>query len=192
MKTAGPAPSRSSHTFYCPDAPRTTSSKYFITRSTCMQKINPFLWFDSEAEDAANFYTGIFRNSRIVNVSRYGDSGPGTKGRVMSVTFELEGQTFLALNGGPMFTFSPAISFFVNCETQSEVDELWARLCEGGEPSRCGWLKDKFGVSWQIIPSVLGKLLQGSEPAKSSRVMEAMMKMGKIEIAELKEAAAQS
>jgi len=157
-----------------------------------MQKINPFLWFDSEAEDAANFYTSIFRNSRIVNVSRYGDAGPGGKGRVMSVSFELEGQTFMALNGGPMFTFSPAISFFVNCEKQAEVDDLWARLCEGGEPSRCGWLKDRFGVSWQIIPSVLGKLLQGSEPAKSSRVMEAMMKMGKIEIAELKEAAAQS
>jgi len=157
-----------------------------------MQKINPFLWFDSEAEDAANFYTSIFRNSRIVNVSRYGDAGPGGKGRVMSVSFELDGQTFMALNGGPMFTFSPAISFFVNCETQTEVDDLWARLCEGGEPSRCGWLKDRFGVSWQIIPSVLGRLLQGSEPAKSSRVMEAMMKMGKIEIAELKEAAAQS
>src|SRR5438105_5838982 len=120
-----------------------------------MQKITPFLWFDNNAEEAANFYTSIFKNSKILSISRYGEAGPGPKGSVMSATFELEGQKFMALNGGPQFTFSPAISFFVNCETQPEVDELWEKLSAGGKKNRCGWLQDKFGVSWQIVPSIL-------------------------------------
>jgi len=154
-----------------------------------IQKIKPFLWFDGRAEEAANFYTGIFNNSRIVNVSRYGDAGPGPKGSAMSVTFELEGQTFLALNGGPMFTFTPAISFLINCETQAEVDNLWTRLSDGGEKSRCGWLKDKFGLSWQVVPSILGTLLQSKDTGKAGRVMEAMMTMDKLDIARLEKAA---
>jgi predicted 3-demethylubiquinone-9 3-methyltransferase (glyoxalase superfamily) len=154
-----------------------------------IQKIKPFLWFDGRAEEAANFYTGIFKNSRVLNVSRYGDAGPGPKGSAMSVTFELEGQTFLALNGGPMFTFTPAISFLINCETQAEVDDLWTRLSEGGEKSRCGWLKDKFGLSWQVVPSILGTLLQSKDTGKASRVMEAMMTMDKLDIARLEKAA---
>jgi len=154
-----------------------------------IQKIKPFLWFDGRAEEAANFYTGIFKNSRIVNVSRYGDAGPGPKGSAMSVTFELEGQTFLALNGGPMFTFTPAISFLINCETQAEVDNLWTRLSDGGEKSRCGWLKDKFGLSWQVVPSILGTLLQSKDTGKAGRVMEAIMTMDKLDIARLEKAA---
>jgi len=154
-----------------------------------IQKIKPFLWFDGRAEEAANFYTGIFKNSRVLNVSRYGDAGPGPKGSAMSVTFELEGQTFLALNGGPMFTFTPAISFLINCETQAEVDDLWTRLSEGGEKSRCGWLKDKFGLSWQVVPSILGTLLQSKDTGKAGRVMEAMMTMDKLDIARLEKAA---
>ncbi|HET9376331.1 MAG TPA: VOC family protein, partial [Chthoniobacterales bacterium] len=121
-----------------------------------MQKITPFLWSDNQAEEAMNFYTSIFKNSKVGKISRYGEAGPGTTGSVMSATFQLEGQEFIALNGGPLFTFSPAISFFVDCETQEEVDELWQKLSQGGETQRCGWLKDKYGISWQIIPSALG------------------------------------
>src|SRR6266581_1079963 len=150
-----------------------------------MQKITPFLWFDDNAEEAMNFYVAIFKNSKVVNVTRYGEAGPGPKGTVMSAIFQLDGQEFYALNGGPMFTFSPAISFFVRCETQSEIDELWEKLSEGGEKQRCGWLKDKYGVSWQIIPPILGELLQDKDAEKSKRVMAAMMQMDKIDIAVL-------
>ncbi len=153
-----------------------------------MQKITPFLWFNGQAEEAMNFYISIFKNSKAINVSRYGEGGPGQKGSVMSATFQLEGQIFMALNGGPQFTFTPAISLFVNCETQEEVDELWRKLSAGGSEERCGWLKDKYGLSWQIIPSVLGKLLQDKDPAKVKRVMMAMLKMNKIDIKILKEA----
>jgi predicted 3-demethylubiquinone-9 3-methyltransferase (glyoxalase superfamily) len=154
-----------------------------------MQKITPFLWFDGKAEEAANFYVSIFKNSKIVSVGRYGDAGPGPKGSAMSVKFQLEGQNFNALNGGPQFTFTPAISFFVNCQTQEEVDDLWEKLSAGGEKSRCGWLKDKYGVSWQIIPSILGELLQSKDAERSSRAMKAMMKMDKIDIKALQQAA---
>ncbi len=153
-----------------------------------MQKITPFLWFDGNAEEAMNFYVSIFKNAKTGNISRYGDGGPGPKGSVMSATFQLEGQEFFALNGGPMFRFSPAISFLVDCKTQEEVDELWEKLSEGGEKQRCGWLKDKFGLSWQIIPSELGKLMNDPDPAKSQRVMQAMMQMDKIDIAGLQRA----
>lgn len=153
-----------------------------------MQKITPFLWFDDKAEEAANFYVSIFKNSRVGRVTRYGEGAPGPKGKVMSVTFELDGQEFYALNGGPMFSFTPAISFFVNCETQKEVDELWRNLSAGGEESRCGWLKDRYGLSWQIIPSVLGKMLQDKDGKKAKRVMEAMLQMGKIDINRLQQA----
>jgi predicted 3-demethylubiquinone-9 3-methyltransferase (glyoxalase superfamily) len=153
-----------------------------------MQKITPFLWFDSKAEEAMNFYTSIFKNSKVGSVNRWGDAGPGPKGTVMTATFQLEGQEFMALNGGPQFTFTPAISFFVNCETQEEVDELWERLSEGGEKNRCGWLRDKFGVSWQIIPTALGKLLHDKDPEKSKRVMKAMLQMDKIDVKGLKQA----
>jgi len=147
-------------------------------RSLDSQKITPFLWFDGKAEEAMNFYTSIFKNSKIVNIIRYGEAGPGPKGTVMGATSELDGQVFMALNGGPEFTFSPALSLFVNCETQEEVDELW-KLSEGGEKQRCGWLKDKYGVSWQIIPYVLGEMLQDQDAKKSNRVMETMLKMDK-------------
>lgn len=153
-----------------------------------MQKITPFLWFDGKAEKAANFYVSIFNNARIGTVRRYGEAGPGPKGSVMSVEFQLDGQQFIALNGGPQFTFSPAISFFVNCETQEEVDELWERLSAGGRKDRCGWLQDKFGVSWQIIPSALGKLMSDPDPEKSKRVMTAMLQMDRINIDGLKQA----
>src|SRR5260370_29732055 len=153
-----------------------------------MQKITPFLWFDGKAEEAMNFYVSIFKNSKVGSVTRYGEEGPGPKGTVMSATFQLDGQEFFALNGGPLFTFSPAISFFVNCETQQEVDELWEKLSEGGEKQRCGWLKDKYGLSWQIIPSLLGKMLQDKDADKSGRVMKAMLQMGKIDIKILKQA----
>src|SRR5713226_7223649 len=153
-----------------------------------MQKITPFLWFDGKAEEAMNFYISIFKNSKIVSVTRYGEAGPGPKGTVMGATFQLDGQQFFALNGGPHFTFSPAISLFVNCETQQEVDDLWEKLSAGGEKQRCGWLKDKFGLSWQVIPSVLSEMLRDKDPAKSSRVMQAMMQMDKIDIAGLKRA----
>lgn len=150
-----------------------------------MQKITPFLWFNDQAEQAARFYTSIFKNSKLGSISRYGEGSPGQPGKVMSATFQLAGQEFMALNGGPEFTFSPAISFFVNCETQEEVDEYWERLSEGGEKQNCGWLKDKFGVSWQIVPTVLGKLLGDKDAQKSQRVMQAMLKMYKIDIKEL-------
>jgi len=153
-----------------------------------MQKITPFLWFDHEAEEAMNFYVSIFKNSKVGKVSRYGDAGPGPKGTVMSATFQLEGQEFIALNGGPVFHFTEAISFFVDCKTQEEVDELWEKLSAGGEPGRCGWLKDKFGLSWQIIPSALMNMLQDKDPQKSKRVMQAMLQMSKIDIASLKRA----
>lgn len=156
---------------------------------TTVQKITPFLWFDGNAEEAMNFYVSVFKNSKVVTVSRYGDTGPGTKGAVMSATFQLDGQNFHALNGGPMFKFTPAISFFVNCETQEEVDELWEKLSESGEKQQCGWLKDRHGLSWQIIPSILGKLLQDRDPAKAGRVMNAMMQMKKIDIKGLQQAA---
>ena len=153
-----------------------------------MQKITPFLWFDGQAEEAMNFYISIFKNSKIINVSRYGEAGPGPKGTVMSATFQLEGQQFMALNGGPHFTFTPAISLFVNCEAQEEVDELWKKLSAGGSEERCGWLKDKFGLSWQIIPAALGKLLGDKDPEKAKRVMMAMLKMNKIDVKKLQEA----
>ena len=145
-----------------------------------MQKITPFLWFDGKAEEAANFYVSIFKNAKILSVSRYGEAGPAPKGTVMTVAFELEGQKFVALNGGPQFTFSPATSFVVNCETQAEVDEFWAKLSDGGTTQGCGWLTDKFGYSWQIIPKQLTELLWESDPATSQRVMQAMFKMRKI------------
>src|SRR5947208_4759699 len=153
-----------------------------------MQKITPFLWFNGQAEEAMHFYVSIFKNSKVVNVSRYGDAGPGPKGTVMSATFQLEGQEFYALNGGPQFSFTPAISLFVNCETQAEVDELWERLSAGGSKDRCGWLTDKYGLSWQIIPTALGKMLQDKDPEKSKRVMKAMLQMDKINIEALKQA----
>jgi len=153
-----------------------------------MQKITPFLWFDGKAEEAMNFYISIFKNSKVGRVTRYGEAGPGPKGTVMSAMFQLEGQEFMALNGGPQFTFTPAISFFVNCETQQEVDELWEKLIEGGKKDRCGWLKDKYGLSWQIIPSALGKMLGDKDPEKSKRVIEAMLQMDKIDIKGLQQA----
>jgi predicted 3-demethylubiquinone-9 3-methyltransferase (glyoxalase superfamily) len=153
-----------------------------------MQKITPFLWFDGRAEEAANHYTSVFRNSKIVNVTRYGDAGPGPKGSVMTVAFQLDGQDFVALNGGPQFKFNEAISFVVNCETQQEIDSLWEKLSAGGHPSRCGWLKDRFGVSWQIVPVALGRMVGDADPDKSRRVMEAMLQMDKLDISRLKQA----
>ncbi len=153
-----------------------------------MQKIVPFLWFNDQAEEAMKFYVSIFERSKVVSVTRYGDAGPGPKGTVMMATFQLEGQEFHALNGGPQFTFTPAISLLVNCETQQELDELWAKLSEGGAPDRCGWLKDKYGLSWQIVPTILGMLMQDKDPKKSQRVMTAVMQMDKLDIARLKHA----
>jgi predicted 3-demethylubiquinone-9 3-methyltransferase (glyoxalase superfamily) len=153
-----------------------------------MQKITPFLWFDDQAEEAINFYSSIFKNSRIKNVSRYGEAGPGPAGTVMSATFELEGQEFMALNGGPQYQFTEAISFFVNCQTQAEVDELWHKLSAGGEEGPCGWLKDKYGLSWQIIPTALGEMLADKDPEKARSVMEAMLQMKKIDIKTLQRA----
>jgi predicted 3-demethylubiquinone-9 3-methyltransferase (glyoxalase superfamily) len=155
-----------------------------------MQKISPFLWFDSQAEEAANFYVSVFENSRIINVSRYAEGGMAPAGSAMSVTFELEGLEFQALNAGPQFSFTEAISFFVQAETQEEIDRLWDVLTsDGGEPSRCGWLKDRFGLSWQIIPPILGQLLSDPDPARAGRAMQAMLSMGKIDIAGLQAAA---
>jgi predicted 3-demethylubiquinone-9 3-methyltransferase (glyoxalase superfamily) len=153
-----------------------------------MQKITPFLWFDSQAEEAANFYDSIFKNPKITAVARYGDAGPGPKGSVMSVNFQLEGQDFIALNGGPQFKFTPAISLFVSCKTQREVDDLWERLSAGGEKSRCGWLQDKYGLSWQIVPTVLFKLLQDKDPKKAKSTMQAMLQMDKLDIKALEAA----
>jgi predicted 3-demethylubiquinone-9 3-methyltransferase (glyoxalase superfamily) len=153
-----------------------------------MPKITPFLWFNDQAEEAMNFYTSIFKKSKIGSVSRYGEGGPGQPGSVMTATFELDGQEFMALNGGPLFTFSEAISFFVSCETQMEVDDLWEKLTEGGEEGQCGWLKDKYGLSWQIVPSALGELLNDPDAEKAGRVMNAMLQMKKIDIAGLRAA----
>lgn len=153
-----------------------------------MQKITPFLWFDNNAEEALQFYTSIFKDSKVLNVSRYGDAGPGPKGALMSATFQLDGQEFIALNGGPLFTFTEAVSFFVKCETQPEIDEMWEKLSKGGQKSRCGWLKDQFGLSWQIVPPVLGQLLNDPNPVKSQRVMQAMLQMDKLDIKKLQEA----
>jgi len=157
-----------------------------------MQKITPCLWFDTEGEDAATFYTSVFPNSRIVDVARYGSAGPRPEGTVMTVSFELDGQKFVALNGGPEFTFDEAISFQVSCETQEEVDAFWSKLTEDGEEGPCGWLKDQFGVSWQIVPTVLSELLADPDAEKSQRVMQPMLKMKKIEIDALERAAAQA
>jgi predicted 3-demethylubiquinone-9 3-methyltransferase (glyoxalase superfamily) len=157
-----------------------------------MRKIVPFLWFDHQAEEAANFYTSVFKNSKMGNIARYGEAGAEVSGRekgtVMTVTFELDGQEFIALNGGPRFTFSPAVSFLVNCKTQKEVDELWEKLSEGGEVEQCGWLKDKYGVSWQIVPTILKGMLQDKNSRKSERVMKALLQMTKIDIQTLKQA----
>jgi predicted 3-demethylubiquinone-9 3-methyltransferase (glyoxalase superfamily) len=159
---------------------------------TIIQKITPHLWFNNNAEEAAKFYASIFKNSKILNITHYGESAAKVSGRskgtVMTVTFELEGQRFMALNGGPVFNFSPAISFFVDCETQEEVDDLWEKLSEGGEKEQCGWLKDKFGVSWQIVPNVLGQMLQDKDAKKSERVMEELLQMKKIDIQSLRKA----
>ena len=153
-----------------------------------VQKISPCLWFDREAEEAVNHYVSIFPNARIVNLSRYGEAGPLPKGTVLTVVFELEGQRFMALNGGPMFKFSEAISLMVSCDTQDEIDMFWEKLSAGGQPGRCGWLKDKFGLSWQIVPTVLGQLISDPDPEKSSRVMKAMMQMDKLDIQRLQDA----
>jgi predicted 3-demethylubiquinone-9 3-methyltransferase (glyoxalase superfamily) len=153
-----------------------------------MQKITPYLWFDDNAEEAVNFYVSVFKNSKINSVSRYGDVGPGKPGKVMIIAFELEGLEFVALNGGPQFKFTEAISLFVNCATQVEVDNLWEKLSAGGEEQQCGWLKDKYGLSWQIIPQALMDLMGDKDPAKAQRVTEAMLKMVKIDIAALQRA----
>ena len=163
---------------------RKNATRKAPARKISGQKITPFLWFDGNAEEAMNFYVSVFKNSKIVNVSRYG----GPKGTVISGTFQLAGQQFHALNGGPQYKFTEAISLFVNCESQEEVDELWEKLSQGGEKSRCGWLKDKFGLSWQVIPSVLGKMLTDKDPEKAKRVMNAMLQMDKIDIKKLKQA----
>lgn len=156
-----------------------------------MQKITPCLWFDTQGEEAANFYTSLFKNSRILSISRYGEAGPRPEGTVMTVAFVLDGQEFVALNGGPEFKFNEAVSFQVSCQTQEEVDEFWNRLSEGGEEGPCGWLKDKYGVSWQIIPTALPELLGDPDPEKSQRAMKAMLKMSRIDIETLKRAAEQ-
>ena len=153
-----------------------------------MQKIIPFLWFDTQAEEAMNFYISIFRNSKVLTVNRYGEAGPGPRGSVMAASFLLDGQEFVALNGGPVYHFTPAISFVVKCESQQEVDEYWDQLSAGGREDQCAWLQDKFGVSWQIVPRVLIELLNDPDPIKAQRVMAAMMKMKKIDIAALKRA----
>ena len=151
-----------------------------------MQKITPFLWFDDQAEEAMNFYCSIFKNSKIGSITRYGEAGPGAQGTVMSATFQIEGQEFIVLNGGPLFAFTEAISFYVNCETQEEVDELWEKLTEGGEEVQCGWLKDKYGLSWQIVPAGLIELLYSQEAEKSRRAMEAMLQMKKLDIEKIR------
>jgi len=153
-----------------------------------IQKITPFLWFDHQAEEAAKFYTSIFKDSKVETVTRCGELGPGPKGSVMTVAFQIEGQKFVALNGGPQFKFTEAISFVVNCETQAEVDELWEKLSEGGKQVECGWLKDKYGVSWQIVPIVLIEMLRDKDAEKSQRVMKAMLQMKKLDITRLEEA----
>jgi predicted 3-demethylubiquinone-9 3-methyltransferase (glyoxalase superfamily) len=153
-----------------------------------MPRITPFLWFDGKAEEAADFYVSVFPNSRIVTVARYGEAGPGEKGTAMTVVFELDGKEFIALNGGPHFKFTEAISFSVDCKSQEEVDHYWNHLCEGGVESQCGWLKDKYGLSWQVSPTALGEMLGDKDPRRAKRVMEAMLKMKKIIIADLRAA----
>lgn len=153
-----------------------------------MSKITPFLWFDGRAEEAANFYVSIFKNSKILSVTRYGEAGPGPKASVMTVAFQLDAQPFTALNGGPLFSFTEAISFVVHCETQDEVDEMWEKLSAGGSTNRCGWLKDRFGVSWQIVPNDLIKMLQDKDAEKSQRVMKAMLQMDKLDLPRLRQA----
>jgi len=153
-----------------------------------MHEITPFLWFDNNAEEAVNFYVSVFPNSRIVNVARYGDAGPGPKGQVMTATFELTGRKFIALNGGPKYRFTEAISFVVNVETQAELDATWDQLLQGGQASRCGWLKDRFGLSWQVVPTMLGKLMTDKDPEKSQRVVQAMLQMVKLDIPTLQRA----
>ncbi|MFZ2449136.1 MAG: VOC family protein [Methylovulum miyakonense] len=156
-----------------------------------MPKITPFLWFNDQAEEAMNFYVSIFKDSKILGISRYGDGAPAPKGSVMTATFELDGQVFTALNGGPIYKFSPATSFVVHCETQAEVDYYWEKLSEGGKENQCAWLDDKFGVTWQIVPDILIELLAAPDPVKSGRVMQAMLQMTKIDIEKLKQAYAQ-
>ena len=157
-----------------------------------MQKISPFLWFDNNAEEAANFYVAIFKDSKILKIARYGEAGPGPAGSVMVVNFQIEGQDFIALNGGPLFKFTEAISFVINCQTQEEVDHYWNKLTAGGgQESQCGWLKDKYGLSWQVTPAILGELLADKDQKKAQRVMQAMLQMKKIDIAALQRAAAQ-
>lgn len=157
-----------------------------------MQTITSCLWFDNQAEAAVNFYVSIFKNSKVGSITRYGEEGAKVSGRpkgtVMTVTFELQGQEFMALNGGPHFKFTEAISFIVNCETQEQIDEMWEKLSEGGEKGRCAWLKDKYGLSWQIVPTVLGKMLQDKDPEKTNRVMKAVLQMDKIDIKRLEQA----
>jgi predicted 3-demethylubiquinone-9 3-methyltransferase (glyoxalase superfamily) len=151
-----------------------------------MQKIVPCLWFDDQAEEAARFYTSIFKNSRVGKIARYGEGGPRPKGTVLTVKFRLDGQEFLALNGGPQFKFTEAVSFIVNCETQKEVDRLWETLSEGGEKVQCGWLKDKYGLSWQIVPTILARMMSDPDPRRADRVLQAVMGMKKLDIKELK------
>lgn len=153
-----------------------------------MQKITPFLWFDNNAEEAVNSYVSIFKNSKVLSITRYGEAGPGPAGTVLTAAFQLQGQEFIALNGGPQFKFTEAISFSVNCESQEEVDQYWEKLSEGGEKGRCGWLKDKYGLSWQVNPVVLGEMLQDEDPEKAKRVMEAMLQMDELDIETLKKA----
>jgi len=153
-----------------------------------MQKITPFLWFDTQAEEAAKFYASVFKNSKVISTTRYGEAGPGPRGSVMTVEFDLEGQRFVGLNGGPQFKFTEAVSFVVNCTTQEEVDYFWEKLSEGGQQVQCGWLKDKYGLSWQVVPTILIEFLQDKDPVKAQGVMKAMMQMKKIEIEPLKRA----
>ena len=153
-----------------------------------MQKVTPCLWFDTQGEEAANFYTSVFPNSKILNISRYGEAGPGPEGQALTISFELDGQQFTALNGGPQFTFSEAISFQVSCDSQEEVDRFWDTLSRGGEEGQCGWLKDRFGVSWQIVPAAMGQLLGGPDQQRSQQAMKAMLQMKKLDIQELQDA----
>ena len=153
-----------------------------------MQKITPYLWFDTQAEEAVNFYISLFKNSKVLNVSRYGEAGPRPAGSIMTISFQLDGQEFVALNGGPEFKFTEAISFCVDCATQEEVDRLWAKLTEDGEEVQCGWLKDKYGLSWQIVPAGLGEMLSSPDAKKAARAMQAMLAMKKIDLAKIKQA----
>ncbi len=156
------------------------------------QKITPFLWFDSNAEEAMNFYVSVFKNAEVLSVSRYGEAGPGPAGAVMVASFRLEGQEFLALNGGPKFRFTEAVSFLIDCASQEEIDHYWDRLSEGGEQGPCGWLKDRFGLSWQVVPSILSEMLQDQNRERANRVMQAMLQMTKMDIAKLEHAYAQA